>query len=223
MKLTAKPHMTESFLEHRQSFDRPWVNQWILPNPFISALHDALREYGVGLSDFSFSKEATSIGDTALNVSVRNINAAIKVGLDSIVFTAANPDWSDASRLLVVFERVTQIIHQIVGAAPSAQDTAFALHLVAESTDLSAASANLVNTSLLGEANFYGVSVNRATGALLIEKSLKYDNAVFLRIQHKFSGAEPFATIAATMYKEEAFSLGLLGLIDLDEGRQPSC
>lgn len=221
MRLTAKPHIPESFLEHRQSFDRPWVNQWVLPNPFISALHSALREYGAGLSDFSFARDATSIGDTALNVSIRNLNAAVKVGLDSVVFTAANPDWGDASHLLGVFERVAQIIHQIVGAEPSSQDTTLALHLVADSADLTAASANLVNTSLLGEATFYGVSINRLSGALLIEKSLKYDNAVFLRIHHKFSGGEPFATVAVTMYKEEVFSLGLLGLIDPDEARLP--
>jgi hypothetical protein len=112
-----KPHIPESFLEHRQSFDRPWVDQWVLPNPFISALHDGLREYEVGLSDFSFAKEASNIADTALNVSVRKINAAVKVGLDSIVFTGANPDWADASRLSAAFEGVAQIIHGIVGAA----------------------------------------------------------------------------------------------------------
>jgi hypothetical protein len=93
--------------------------------------------------------------------------------------------------------------------------------LIAESTNLTAASARLVNTSLLGDAAFYGLSISRSNGTLLIEKSQKYNNAVFLRIQHKFSGGDPFATVAATMYKEEVFSLGLLGLIDPDEARLP--
>ncbi len=87
----AKPHIPESFLEHRRSFDRSWVNQWVLPNPFISALHEALREYGVGLSDFSFATETTSVGDTALNVSIRNVNAVVKVGLGLGCFHGSQP------------------------------------------------------------------------------------------------------------------------------------
>lgn len=104
------PHIPESLFEHRQTFDSAWVNRWVLPNPFISALHDALREYGVGLSDFSFAKEASNIGETALNVLIRPLNASVKIGLDSVVFTALNPEWSEASRLSTAFERITRII-----------------------------------------------------------------------------------------------------------------
>lgn len=56
---------------------------------------------------------------------------------------------------------------------------------------------------------------------MLIEKSLKYENAIFVRLQHRFSGKESFASIAAAMYEEEVFSLGLLGLIDPNEARLP--
>jgi hypothetical protein len=184
-------------------------------------LHDALREYGVGLSDFSFAKDASSVGETALTVLLRNLNASVTVGLDSVVFSAANLDWSEASRLSTAFEKVAQAVYQVIHVRPSYQDTTLALHLVEESIDLKAASANLVNTSLLGDAVFYGISMYRETGPLLIEKSLKYDDGIFLRIQHRFSSHEPFAVIAATMYKEEIFSLGLLGLIDPDEVNLP--
>jgi hypothetical protein len=207
----------ESLFEHRQSFSRAWVNEWVLPNPFISPIHDALSTYGVTLSDFSFAREASNVGETALSVLIRNLNASVKVGLDSLVFSSMNPDWSEASRLSTVFEKVAQIVRDVVHSAPSRQDAILALHLIDESKDLKAASAKLVNTSLVGEAAFYGISIHRNTGPLLIEKSLKYENAIFLRIQHQFPGDESFASIAATMYEEEVFSLGLLGLIDPDQ------
>jgi hypothetical protein len=215
------PHIPESLFEHRQSFSHAWINQWVLPNPFISSIHDVLRGYGVVLSDFSFAREASNVGETALNVLIRGLNASVKVGLDSVVFTAVNPDWSEASRLSSAFEKVAQTVCGIVDAKPSGQETTLALHLIDESTDLRSASAKLVNTSLVGEATFYGISIHRATGFLLIEKSLKYENAIFLRVQHRFSANETFASIAATMYQEEVFSLGLLGLIDPDEARLP--
>lgn len=211
----------ESLFEHRQSFSHAWVNEWVLPNPFISPINDALSAYGVTLSDFSFARETSNVGETALNVLIRNLNASVKVGLDSVIFSCLNPDWSEASRLSTVFEKVAQIVHSVVHSVPSRQDAILALHLIDESKDLKDASAKLVNTSLLGEATFYGVSIHRNTGPLLIEKSLKYENAIFLRIQHQFAGNESFASIAATMYKEEVFSLGLLGLIDPDEVKLP--
>ena len=213
------PHIPESFLEHRQVFANPWIEQWVLPNPFISALHNALRGYDVLLTDFSFTKEAANLGETSLNVAIRTLDAAVKIGLDSIVFSAANPDWGDASNLTAVFERCAEAVREIVRASPSWQEATLLLHLVDESADLRAATANLVNTALIGDASFYGISIHRTSGPLLIEKSLRYDNAVFLRIQHKFSGAESLAAIAAKIYEDEVFSLGLLGLVDPDQAR----
>ncbi len=211
------PRIPESFLEHRQSFAHPWVNEWVVPNPFILALHETLRDYGVGLSDFSFAKETSSIGETALTVLIRSLNASATIGLDSVVFATANPDWSKAASLSIAFEKIAQAVYRIVQATPSFQETTLALHLVDESTDLKAESAKLVNPALLGDAAFYGISIYRETGTLLIEKSLKYQDAIFLRIQHRFLGQEPFAVIAAAIYKEEVFSLGLLGLVDPDK------
>lgn len=197
------------------------MNEWVLPNPFILPLHETLRDYGVGLSDFSFAKEASSVGETALTVLIRSLNASARIGVDSAVFAAANPDWTKAASLSIAFGKVAQAVYQTVQATPSFQETTLALHLVDESIDLRAASARLVNTALLGEAAFYGISIYRETGTLLIEKSLKYEHAIFVRIQRRFSGHEPFSAIAAAIYKEEVFSLGLLGLIDPDEASLP--
>lgn len=219
--MARNPRIPESFIEHRQLFAAPWIAQWAPPNPFISIIHEALRDYGVGLADFSFAKDITNIAETSLNVIIRGINASITLGLDSLVFSAANPDWSDASRFSNIFERVAKAVARTAGTVPFSQETTLALHVVDESADLKALSAKLVNTSILGDATFYGISIFRETGPLLIEKSLKYDNGVFFRIQHKFGGTEAFAAIAAALYREEVYSLGLLGFVDPNEAKLP--
>jgi len=210
-------YIPEAFLEHRQLFPRSWVNQWVIPNPFISGLHEALSDYDVVLSDFAFAKDAANVGDTALNLLIRKLNAGIKIGLDSISFTVANPNWADATGLSTALERTAEVVHRIVGDSPRSQETTLAFHVVAGSTDLTAATAELVNTALFGQADFYGVSINRHTGQLLIEKSVKYENAAFVRVQHRFSGGEAFSVIADKMYGEQLFSLQLLKLIEPEQ------
>ncbi|MGI9073512.1 MAG: hypothetical protein ACR2JB_19875 [Bryobacteraceae bacterium] len=207
-------NIPESFLEHRQSFAAPWVDRWILPNPFISAIHGALKELGVELTDFSFNKDAISIGDTFLNIAIRRLNAAVRIGLDSVTFSAANPDWGTAPRLISSFEQVTHVVREIVRTNPAFQETTLALHVSSETVDLRTATASLVNKELLGESVFYGISLHRGTGTLMIDKSLRYDHAAFVRLQRRSLGEDSFAEIASKLYEDEVFAFRLLGLID---------
>jgi hypothetical protein len=208
------PNIPESFLEHRQSFAGSWIDRWVLPNPFIPALHSALKELGVELTDFSFNKDATSVGDTFLNVAIQKLNAAVRIGLDSVIFSAANPDWGTAPQLVSTFERAAQVIRDTVQTTPASQETTLALHVASETVDLRNTTASLVNKDLLGESLFYGISLHRSTGTLVIDKSLRYERAAFIRIQRRSLGEDSFAEIASKLYEDEVFALRLLGLVD---------
>jgi hypothetical protein len=59
---------------------------------FSSLLYPTLRPAGVELADFSFNKDAANIGETYLNVAVKKLNSAIRIGLDQITYIAVNPD-----------------------------------------------------------------------------------------------------------------------------------
>ena len=97
-----QPDIVESFFEHRLLFSRAWVDLW--PNPIVPLLMAALGTSGVELSDFSLNKDAANLGEIHLNVSIRRLNAAARIGLDSITFVAANPDWELAAELVAVFD-----------------------------------------------------------------------------------------------------------------------
>ena len=59
----SKSTIPESFLEHRQTFAAPWAIAGRFQSIYRS-LVSALRNWGVALTDFSFNKEATNVGET---------------------------------------------------------------------------------------------------------------------------------------------------------------
>src|SRR5258708_11718607 len=94
-----------------------------------------LRADGVELTDFWFNKDAANFGETYLNVSVRKLNAAIRVGLDSAIFIAANPDWEMAPQLVQVFERASALIRGVLEVGPRIQESTLSLHVTPGTQD----------------------------------------------------------------------------------------
>jgi hypothetical protein len=205
----------ESFLEHRQFFVEPWVDLWTIPNPFISAILKPLREIGVELTDVSFNKDATSLGDTYLNCSIRKLNAAVRVGLDVVTFIAANPDWGLAPQLVPTFDHIAEQIRNLVGASPKSQEAILAFHVTPGTADFRQATSNLVNTRVVGECIFYGVSLHRTDGAVIIDKSLRHEGAAFVRLQRRFAGEVSFADVASRLFEDEIAARRMLGISDV--------
>jgi hypothetical protein len=206
-----KSTIPESFLEHRQTFAAPWADRWTA-NPFIGVLFPIVRKWGVALTDFSFNKEATNVGENYMNVAVRKLNAVVRVGLDNVTYIAANPDWSMAPQLVELFDSLASIVGKFVEQAPTTQQLTLAFHVTAGDIDLKKASAQLVNHELLGDAEFFGISLHQNNGSIVIDKSLRYENAAFIRLQRTFPGAMTFAEIAPQIYEEEVKALSLIGI-----------
>ena len=211
LEQTPKSTIPESFLEHRQTFGTPWVDRWNA-NPFIGLLFPIVRKWGVALTDFSFNKDATNVGETYMNVVVRKLSAALRVGLDNVTYIAANPDWSMAPQLVELFDSVASRVEKFVEQAPTTQQLTLAFHVTAGDIDLKKASAQLVNRELLGDAEFFGISLHQENGSIVIDKSLRYENAAFIRLQRTFPGEATFAEIAPRIYEDEVKTLSLIGI-----------
>ena len=190
------------------------MDRWVPPNPFVTVLHRLLKDKGVELADFSFNRDAANIGDVYLTLSIRRHNAEVKIGLDTLTYSVANPDWRDAPDLVSIFEQIASAVCDIVRLSPQRQETTLVLHVRSESVDFRATTAALVNQVVLGEAGFYGVNIHRSDGSLTIDKSLRHQDGVFIRIQRKFSGEESFSEVASAMYENEVSALRLLGLTE---------
>lgn len=176
------------------------------------ALAKPLRAEGVELTDFSFNKDVTNIGEQSLNIVVRKLNAAVRIAVDSVTFIAANPDWEMAPQLASLFDHVADLVRAVVEKRPISQTTTLALHVTPGTVDFRMNSAMLINPKLSNEAVFCGVSVHRRDSTMIIDKSLKYPGAAFVRLQRLFGGDVDFAGVAKQMYEDEVSALRLLGL-----------
>lgn len=212
----AKPNIPESFLEHRQTFSSTWIDRWTVSNPFIGVLYSLLRYRGVELSDFGFNKDAANVGETYLNLSLRKLNAAIRVGLETVTYIVANPDWSMAPQLVELFDTVSATLSKFVEQVPASQQFTLAFHVTGGAIDLRQMTSKLVNKELLGDAEFFGISLHQKEGSIVVDKSLRYEKAAFIRIQRTFPGTASFAEIAPLIYEEEVKTLSLIGITGID-------
>jgi hypothetical protein len=128
------------------------------------------------------------------------------------IFIVANPDWGMATDLVPVFDRIADTICGIVHSRPISQKATLAFHVTAGTIDFKAKTASLVNSDLLVGSVFCGVSLHREDGALIIDKSLKYPNAAFVRIERVHSGDAVFSEAATSLYDDEIAALRLLGI-----------
>jgi hypothetical protein len=209
---TPEPTIPESFLEHRLTFSSPWIDRWLIPNPFVGILFPSLRDSGVELTDFSFNKDASNVGETYLHIAIRKLNAAVKVGLDSVTFMAGNPDWEMAPALVEVFDSISTKISHFLDAKPVSQQMTLAFHVTPGTVDLHGRTANLVNVDVLGNAVFYGISLHQELSSVVIDKSLRYVGAAFVGLQRTFDGGMTFSEIAPLIYEDEVKALNLLGI-----------
>jgi hypothetical protein len=147
-----------------------------------------------------------------LKISIGRMNAAIRIGLDTVTFTAVNPYWEIAPQLVPAFDGVSDRIRAVVGSSPISQQATLAFHVTPGTLDFAKVTASFVNQAVVGESLFCGISLHRSDGALIIDKSLRHEGAAFVRLQRRFGGEVPFAEVASQLYQDEVAAFQLLGI-----------
>ncbi len=205
----------ESFFQYRGDLAGPLFDAWTIPNKLITTIGPSLKKWGVGLGDISWNSQATSLGDLQVTFSVPKLGAAIRLGLETLTFDAANPDWSDAPNLIEMFDAVQAVLKQNADYEVAKQEVALAMHVRSGDQDLQGVMRQFVNVEKLGSAEMYGLSVYRNDSSWVIDKSLRYEKAYFIRLNRTFEPSLGFSEIAMSIYKDEVTVLGLLGLTEL--------
>jgi hypothetical protein len=204
----------ESYFEYKATFTEPIFFAWTLPNQVVVHVMPMLKDWGVELSDVSWNKDSNSFGDLQLTFNVRKLRAALRVSLETLTCIAMNPDWSEAPVLVELFERAVSVVRGL-GITFRAHEHVLAMHVRQGDRDFKARIATLVNEQLLGPGEMYGVSVYREDGSsMAIDKSVRYEKAVFIRIYRTLPVGIPFVGIAKSLYDDEVAVLRLLGFDD---------
>lgn len=211
-----EPKIIESYFELRQSFEANWADRWEgLSNVLAARTVPILRDYGIVLSDFAFQESPKSLADVGLTISLRPLNAIIRIGLESVTYGASDPSWRESEHLLEIFGLVSKNITDALQAQPALQESLLSFHVLPGKLDFSESSKSLVRTDLLGEGEFFGLTRHRKDGSLTIDKSLKYRSAAFVSLRRELHGRATFADVAALIYKDEIEALAFLGIAEI--------
>jgi len=203
----------ESYFQYRGDLVKPLFDGWF-PNKLMTSIVPALKKWDVGLADVSWAPQATNLRDLQITFSVPKVNSAIRLGLDSITFDVANPDWTDAPIMMELLGTFVEALRSNLEFALAKQEVAVAMHVRSSDPQMDEVMKGLVNESKLGPAEMYGVSVYRGDSACIIDKSLRYPSSYFIRLTRTFEASIGFSEVALSIYNDEVAALGLLGLTD---------
>lgn len=210
---TPSPIIVESVLEIRQVHATNCIELWSkVPNPFLTAILPVTERLGVELADISFNASPASLGEVACTVLLKKVRAALRLSLSSVTFLAENPNWEDAPKLLEVFNEFAGRIWGVAGHLPKAQECSLAFHIAPGSYDFGGTTQGFVRGDVVGSGDFFGLTRHRADSSLTIDKSMKYQNGAFVRLQRTFAGEVPFPQIAIALFDDEKEALRLLGI-----------
>lgn len=209
-----KAEIPESFFESRFEFTHPIIESWNNQIGTVGAILPALKSFGVSLADVTWEKDPKTFKDIAVYFNVLKLNAGLKIGLDWAVCTAANPDWADAPVLLSIFEQGMSALKKHLKVGVLTVDCSLAFHVQCKAADLFAKVSGFVRPELLGTGSSYGVSLYADNFNYVIDKSVRFDKALFIRIFRRFQGDISFEELAAALLKDET---DILNKLDLTE------
>jgi hypothetical protein len=205
-------NIPESYFEYRADFKIPLFDWWRQPNQVIEALYQTLKPWNVNLGNAFWEKDPKTIREAQIGFSVERLSAVIKVGIETAVFSSVNPDWEGAEQLISLFDLAMSTIRTAGKAEIATQEALLAMHVRQGSRSLREVMEGLVSAAKLGPGRMYGVSVYGDETTLLLDKSQKYTDAVFIRVSRKFSASAGFDAIAEAIYSDEMRALGYFGL-----------
>lgn len=214
MNRAAQPTIPESFLEYKQVFATAWVDRWSDPNPFFTALYPLLQPSGIELADFSLPAYS-SLGDAALQITLRQLNCIVRIGLDSLGFMAQNPSWQAVPELAKLIDAISSTARSIGGSTPKSQSATMTFHLTPGYLDFGAITSKLVNAAVSKNCLFCGVGLYGESHSLVIDRSVKFARAAFISLNRTFSGELLFSEIAAHLMEDQLAALRMLEISEI--------
>jgi len=211
-------NIPESYFEYKAGFKTPLFDWWRDPNQVVEALYSVLNPWNVTLGNAFWEKDPKTIRDAQVGFNVERQSAVIKVGMDTATFSSVNPDWEGAEQLISLFDLVMGTIKTKGKAEIAAQEALLAMHVRQGTIPLREVMEGLVSVPKLGPGQMYGVSVYGDETTLLLDKSQKYLDSIFIRVSRKFSSTTGFGEIAEVIYNDEMKALGYFGLAEVRTG-----
>jgi hypothetical protein len=207
-----------SFLEYTLTFERPILEKWDHRAVVSADVLATLKPWGFNLDGVEV-KTPEKLDDHAIifrRTSPANPPFSIALFLGKIFIVAENLDWSGAESFITTVTAGVDVIRKTTGCTVRSQHIGLGMHIQLKNRSLKDVTAPLVSAAALalldGDIVFSGVIINRATSNIIIESSIQYANALWVRMFREHPGTTTLPEVAATLRKDEEGLFTVLAL-----------
>lgn len=208
-----------SQLDYTATFGRPILEAWSSPAKLIAAVLDALRPSGYQLDGVEANVQTRKLDEYRI-VFQRTKPAfparSLTLGLAKVDVTAQNLDWTEANQFISEQSAALDAIRTVGGAEIESQQLITGIHIQLKDRlrqDVTAPLASSVTLGLLdGKADFCGTILLQEKTVLVIDASLGFANALFVRIKREHPPAASFQQLAEALRNDEQRIFDVLGL-----------
>jgi hypothetical protein len=216
----AQVEIPHGVLEYTAVFKKPILEGWTVPAYLVSSALSALEPFGFKLDGVEVKTHTEKLNEYAI-VFRRNIpGLTFTLGIGKLVIMAENLDWTEADQFIAAARAGFEAIVQKAKAELESQQVVLAVHIQLKNKPRHEVTVPLLSPMALqlidGDLKFAGVILFREKASIIVDGSLAYANALFVRITREHPPDATFERMAEVLRAdEEQFfdSLGLEGVL----------
>lgn len=205
-----------SMLEYTAVLGKPILEAWTAPARLVAVIMNALAPFGFKPDGVELKTRAEKLTDNVIVFRRTPPGVTFTVGIEKLVIAAENLDWSDAEQFMNAARAGLDAVLQEGKAEIRLQHLVLAIHIQLKAKPRHEVTAPLVSAEALklldGEVKMPGIILQREKCSVVIDGSLAFANALFVRINREHAPSVAFAQMAEVLRKDEMQLFDVLGL-----------
>ncbi len=202
-------------MEYTATFKKPIIEAWSPPGPMVAAILEALEPWGFKLDGVE-ATTPTKLSDYAISFKRLRPSVTLTVGVGKVVVLAENLDWKEAEDFIATMSAGLNALMQTAKPQIQSQRLGLAMHVQLKARTPQEITAPLINPMALelleGTVKFQGLILQGESSSIIIDASLAYNNALFVRIFRDHSPETTLHSVADALLNDEKRLFGVLGL-----------
>jgi hypothetical protein len=211
-----KAEVRLAFLAYRMHLREPVFDLDKMDSVATAAVFEAFRPWNVTLENITFNNNPTNISEEATNFNVLGGRITFSITPGGCTFGVNNPNWSEADLIVRVGTAGLMALLKSTGGKPEKQVGTISMHLTPQSSSINQITGRFVKVDLTkfvgGPPQGFGFSVYRDDLTWVVDRSMSFQNSLFVRLDRSFRGDEPLERMAQQLNEDEAGLLELIGL-----------
>jgi hypothetical protein len=215
----AQAEIPYALVEYTASFKHPIIEKLGVPAPILATILDALEPWGFTIDGVEVKTHAEKLAEYAMifyrtHPATPRLSFAVRP--NKAVFSAENPDWTEADQLIAGMNAGLDAISKAGGAEIQSHQVTIGMHIQLKTKPRKEITAPLLNQiafkMLDGEVKFPGIILQRENSSIIIDASLAYANGLFVRIMREHPSVTTLQKIAEALRRDEEQLFDVLGL-----------